>query len=510
MTRKMLGAPFAAMLFMAVCHGAETMAYHFASEPAFPITRISDCPLLKAAPAATPFVNAGDELRDLTEVMRSAKVPLADGWAVWNQTQRLLVVHGSMMDQWRIDGLTEFRAQTRHAKMTFDWILSEKSETSIHEKNPVFASVGLLSKSDMKSTATSRVMDPSGDWSFSVEGEFIVDETNRISSLLDVSWQGPDGDNAQHGELSTYILIKDGSTQPLASWLIAGHGPAWRLTINGEVLLSDGTAWRKALLRQVGDKSEIVVPIDELHETDFRELPAAGDRKLLTKAFERHHVRDLVGLSSDQNPAAADPFAEPPMLPDKPSLDLPDLVIPAHLGGTLNGSLLDLRAPVTAAGVPLGADDFVAYDPLAERLVVYCKEEKTLHMVEQLFMIMYCRGLSPNIECAAWLSDASMPNSPLVTLSLLTRSGRKSGIEIRDAKDQPIATFEVAPTQNESETIVELSYDFNCQVQHQSTTLNWHSQSSVNLTNDTPTLNDATKLPDGRSLKQGLRAKIVE
>ena len=508
MNWKLLGIPLAALL-MAICHGAETMAYHFASEPVLP-TRVSECPVLNVAPAATPFVAVGDEIHDLTEVLRNAKVPLVGGWAVWNQTQRLLVVHAGILDQWRIDELSGFRRQILHAKLTLDWIRSEKSATSTCGNDLVFASVGILSRSAVKSTASSHVVDPSGDWSFSVEGESTVGERNGINTQLNVSWKGPDGDSSQHGNFTTGVFITDGNTVPLASWYVAGHGLAWQVTAKGEILLADGTAWREALLRQVGDKADVCpISADESNSAEICELPSTGDRKLLTKALGREVVRALGGMSTEQN-SAIDPFAEPPNPSPELLPDLPDLVIPANLGDILSGHLLDLRTAITAAGIPLRTDDFVAYDPLAERLVVYCKEQKTLEMLEALFMVMCCRGIPANVECAVWLADGAAPESPWTSLSLWVRSGMRSKFELRDAKDEPLTNFDVEPVLASEIAIMDMRYDFKVHLQQQTTNLEWQSQTTVNLSNGIPVLTDATKLPDGRSLKQGLRATVVK
>ncbi len=508
MNRRLLGIPLAAML-MAICHGAETMAYHFASEPRLP-TRVSDCPLLKAAPAATPFVAASDELRDLTEALRSAKVPLVNGWAIWNQTQRLLVVNGDTIDQLRIDELSRFREQTLHAKLTLDWIRSENSATSTKESDPVFASVSFLGKSAMKASAASHVVDPSGDWSFSVDGESTVSETKGINSQIDVAWKGPEGDSTQHGNITTGIFIPDGSTVPLASWHVAGQGRAWRLTAKGEILLSDGTAWREARLRQVGDKAEVCVKsTDESNSNRFRELPSSGDRKLLTRPEEHYLIVDFFGMTTGRD-NGADPFAEPPNPSPESLPDLPDLVIPSNLENVLSGPFLDLRKPITAAGIPLGADDFVAYDPLAERLVVYGKEQQAIDMLEQLFMVMCCRGFPANVECAFWLSEGAVPDSPWMNLSLLVRSGMRSWFKLRDAKDQPIATFDVEPMVGSEVAMIGLRYDFKVHLKQQSISLDWKNETAVTLSNGIPVLTDATKLPDGRHLKQGLRATVVK
>ncbi len=100
-----------AVILMEICHGAETMAYRFAAEPVIS-TPVAECPLLKEAPASTPFVAAGDVLHDLTGVFREKKVLLENGWVIWNQSQRLLVVHGEMAEQWRVEDLSGFCEQS--------------------------------------------------------------------------------------------------------------------------------------------------------------------------------------------------------------------------------------------------------------------------------------------------------------------------------------------------------------------------------------------------------------
>ena len=80
------------------CHGAETLGYRFVGVPNTP-TPVDQCPRMAQAPAASPFVAAGDELHDLTALVRAGEIPLADGWVLWNQTRKMLVVHGAMVDQ---------------------------------------------------------------------------------------------------------------------------------------------------------------------------------------------------------------------------------------------------------------------------------------------------------------------------------------------------------------------------------------------------------------------------
>ena len=60
------------------------------------------------------------------------------------------------------------------------------------------------------------MVDPSGAWSFAVEGESTIGETNLIDSRFEVAWTGPDGDSTQHGDFTTHVCITDGNSE---SWV---------------------------------------------------------------------------------------------------------------------------------------------------------------------------------------------------------------------------------------------------------------------------------------------------
>jgi hypothetical protein len=87
------------------CCCAETIGYRFVAEPNTR-TPVLQCPVLAQAPTATPFAAAGDELRDLTALARAEKIPLENGWALWNQTRKLLVVRGPLVDHWHAQAVT--------------------------------------------------------------------------------------------------------------------------------------------------------------------------------------------------------------------------------------------------------------------------------------------------------------------------------------------------------------------------------------------------------------------
>jgi hypothetical protein len=51
-------------------------------------------------------------------------------------------------------------------------------------------------------------------------------------------------------------------------------------------------------------------------------------------------------------------------------------------------------------------------------------------------------------------------------------------------------------------------YDFHCQLQ-KPTNFEWHNESPLTVSDGIPVLMDATKLSKGRTLKQGLRARVI-
>jgi hypothetical protein len=503
MNGERLVVPLAAVL-VAICHANETMAYRFVGAPVLD-KPLAECPVLKQTPEPTPFVKPGDELRDLTPAFRESKIPLENSWVIWNQTQHLLVVHAAILDQWRIEKIAGFDGQPRHVKLTVDWIRSENPGNASGGRDSVFASVGVFGQSGMKFSASSQAADATGEWSFSVEAEATIGSTlDLIDNRLDITWKGPEGGSVQHGKISGNQVLRHGEPQPVASWNIVGNGPAWRVTVKGEVLLADGTAWRDARLREDGKPVEIRPnPVGERKWVKLAELPGDQERNLLAMRVSRDDIR---ALASDAPKDDADPFADSPNEPP-PLAGMPDAVIPAALQSFLGGPLLDLRPLFRTVGINGEGDDFIAYEPISERVILSCKGRRLHDMIEALMMTMDCGVPYSPIQCEAWLADAAEPGSPLAKISLLGRAGTRAQFELLDAKDQAIAWFEVEPTRNAENTAIELRHAFHCRLPSPAKA-DWQSNSAVTLANGIPLLTDAARLPDGRLLKQGLRATI--
>lgn len=153
----------------------------------------------------------------------------------------------------------------------------------------------------------------------------------------------------------------------------------------------------------------------------------------------------------------------------------------------------------------MGSDDFVAYDPISEILVVGVEGEEPVDLPEQLVRTDDYHPRE-NFECAAWLADSAALDSPLTEISLKTRWGTKASFELFDHDEQTIAFLHMEPSTFDGAG--DTAYEFKCHLNQPK--LDLSSQASVVLEDDVPLVTDAAKLPDGHVIKQGLRATIVK
>jgi len=194
----------------------ETMAYRFAEQPQglFPGP---DSPVVANAPEPSPFCGPGDEIQDLTKLLRDRKIPLADGWAVWNKTRRLLVIRGSMADQWQVEEFSDFRKQTRLAKLTVEWLRGDDNAPPPATSAPAWAAVTTVGRSGTKASGSVKFTDRDGPWSFSVETDPIFSETDKVIDFrMAAEWSGSPGGIPQHGDLVAGLSMQSERTIPVA------------------------------------------------------------------------------------------------------------------------------------------------------------------------------------------------------------------------------------------------------------------------------------------------------
>ena len=488
------------------CYGAETMGYRFVIEP-YLATPVLKCPVLAQAPTASPFTAAGDELHDLTALARAERIPLADGWALWNQTRKLLVVRGPLVDQWRIAEVFGFNRQNRQVKVTVEW-LRAKDPTAVPAE-PAFATLGVLAKTCMKGDASATLEKPDGRWKFSAKVEPMVWEDGVIIDMgVTAKWRGPGPGGVQHGSVSTQVMVADGRPCPLAAWYAVGHGDAWWLRLKADMLLADGSCWRDARLRQVGESAQpwpTITPtapdgtVPEVRGWHVGVKPMT--QEMIIPMVKGHDLGD-----------AGDPFSPPGAVQEHPKKsDLPEAAIPEGLKDFAAPGMLDLRQEFFNSEDATRADVFLAYDPISQRVIYGSKGGAMADQIELLFRGIDDRwGFTRNVEYEIWLFDAAAPSAPWMKTSITGAFSQKSVIDWHGHKHRPIISFENELSVDEFDNF-DARYDLRCRMQPQADAgVDWHGNSMTHLVPGVPLLTDAFKLPDGRTLRQGQRARVLQ
>lgn len=502
-------APLRCMLLVAIaataCRGAETMGYRFVAEPntRMPVLK---CPLLAQAPTATPFAAAADELHDLTALARAEKIPLVDGWALWNQTRKLLVVRGPLVDQWRIADRFGFDAQSRNVRVTVEWLRANNPAAVPIE--PAFASLGVLGRSNMVGNASTTLKTSDGNWKFSAEVTPNMWENEEIIDIgITAKWKGPGVGGVQHGSLTTSAMVADGRACSLANWYAVGYGDAWWLRLKADLLLADGSCWRDARLRQVG----------ELVQSWRTFTPAAPDGTLPqvrgwqvgVKPVAWERVRSMVKGDADDN--EVDPFAPAGAVLEFTKSDLPGAVIPEELKDFAAPGMLDLRQDFFKTEGAPPADVFLAYDPICQRVIYGCKSGAMAEQIEMMFTGMDDRwAFTHNLEYGTWLFDAAAPMAPWMKASLAGKWGTKSVMDWHGRNHRPIISLESEASHVENDN-AEAKAVLRCRMKPEAAaSLNWDGHSTTHLVPGVPMLTDAFKRPDGRTVRQGQRVSLTQ
>jgi hypothetical protein len=166
--------------------------------------------------------------------------------------------------------------------------------------------------------------------------------------------------------------------------------------------------------------------------------------------------------------------------------------------------MFDLGPMFKELGILLKEEDFALYDPLGETLFVVCGEETEMHKLEALLMPI-CYLQPATIESTVWLANGDSTDSPFAKATLHVRSGQIAKLGWNRSKDQPILSFEVEPTSGETGAILDLRYEWIAPLPGKEPESRWRSQSAITLANGIPSVSEATKLPVGPVVKQGLR-----
>lgn len=501
----------AVLLFAGRVPALETLAYRFVGEPECK-KPLAQYPAVEHAPDATPFVSAGDALRDLTPSIRATKVPLKDGWVLWNATRRLLTIHGAMTDQWRISTRLGFYRQALNCQVNVEWLRTADANHPPADTDAPFASVAVLTPSGRKGTASTTIEAPDGEWKFEVEAAPDHFWYGMTGMSLYAAVKGPGDKDGIEGELCLNLRQADGKSRTVASWFAGESNGAWWVRVKSDSLLADGSSWHEGRLRQTGDKSGPWPTATPTEPTVTLPHTPGGHLSVLTidgrtiRAWVRPN--DTEGATTDSSPG--DPFAEqnPNVVPYSP-LDLPEAPIPDWLRDIAAPPLCDLRPTIAKCGVQLAEDELLAYDFGTGRLVCGCRNPEEARMVKSLFTGL-CPGYSDEIEYETWLEGAAAPGRFLARVSLICLSGTRSYVEWKGAKESSSAISLAGEFGSEhgEGIIADTSFSGNLPKRN-GKGMGWKINAPARLRVGIPSVIEALRLPDGRTVRRGQKSVAI-
>jgi hypothetical protein len=417
--------------FTLPCMALETLAYHFVGEPTCQ-PRVSECPLLAKAPDATPFVKDGDILRDLTPSVRASGLPIRNGWVLWNETRRWLIVRGAMSDQWWIDSKLGFEAQDDKVEITLDWFRTLDANHPPKEQDAPLVSLEARClpggfRADVERVITLK----DGDWKFEMEADRVYSGDGVTLVSLQSSVNGPRENQRAEGYVATNVRQEDGKPQIVASWYAGIKNSAWWLRLTTDLVLIDGTSRRNARLREVG---EAYVPWPSATpDQPCRTIPEKF-RGRVSVSSDIQVVDYMIRKQTGEEISHDVDFAKPGMVEKfrkNVIKHLPKAEIPEWLSEMAAAPLLDLRQAVSVFGVKLGPDDFIAYDPDTFLVIRASKDAATLELLDSVFTGL-CGGMRNEVKYETWLENANHPGVPFSRISIISETGMRSIIDWND------------------------------------------------------------------------------
>ena len=498
------------LAFTGMLGALETLAYRFVGEPVCG-KPLAQYPALERAPAPTPFAAEGDSLRDLTPSIRADKVPLKDGWVLWNATRHLLVIRGAMTDQWRISTRLGFYWQPLNCQVNVEWLRTADANHPPAENDSPFASAAVLTPSGRKGNASAKITGPDGEWKFTLEAE--VNDTGygvlNVRLVAEDALSG-DPDGMGTGNVNCCIFMLDGQPEIVASWYAAGRGDAWWLRVTATCLLGNGSPWSDARLRQTGGTS---VPWPTATPEDYKGTVPECDggfvgTVMLPDEFAKYlRNGEIVDLGSD-------PFAENGVA-DKPSV-VPDVApeaeIPDWLSAIAAPPLTDLSQLAKKHGPDQLEGCMVALEPESSRVVFAAKNKVSFGSACAFFYGMDdTRFFTRNNEYESRLVAADDPETILARVAVTSVTGTKcvvSRIAGKDEKPIVLLESELYGNEDSSKITADTASSFDVRTAN-GTVFAWKDRSRTELPEGIPLRTDALRLPDGRRIQRSQTARVI-
>jgi hypothetical protein len=489
------------VIFSMPCWAQETLAYHFVGEPTSE-PRVAECPKLEKAPAPTPFVKTGDVLRDLTPSVRASGLPIRDGWVLWNETRRWLIVHGAMSEQWWIASKLGFDGQEDKSKITLDWFRTVDSEHPPKVQDVPLATLQAECLTGGYGATAERVIKLNdGDWSFELDARQVYSSYGVSRLSLSSGARGPGGDRRPEGYITTSIRQEDGKPQIVASWYAGQKDSAWWLRLTTDVVLSDGTSRRNARFRQVGD-AYVSWP-SESPDQKCRTIPEKYRGQVsVGNELQMIHYLTMDKSAKDANDDVFNGKVDVGEVIRKNAIkNLPQAKLPDWLKEIAAPPLLDLRQAISEYKIELGPDDFIAFDPVTFVVIRASTNADTLESLDMIFVGL-CGGMGNDVKYQTWLEDSAIPDVPLTKISIISETCRISTIDWND----PTTSTKIFLNQ-EFMPAVEGKLEVRNQFEGKARNPNgkvfeWDEQTISTLESDKVDVQDWKKLPNDQVIKK--------
>lgn len=493
-----------AVLSSAALRAAETRAYRF-TWPPLCIDWNDETPASPAIRPKTCFVGKDDELVDLTKWFRKRKIPLKDGWVVWNETRNLLVVRGNLHEQLTTSACAGFYDQPTAVRILLEWYFGPEAWPVPGADLHADADAAMICRSAQRARSEVEIQRDGRIWSCRCEVEPVVSDTWVFFDVeLHAAWSTQTG---RSWEAKIPLTAKFGDRIPVAGFRTGGGGPSWLLAMTGERVLPDGTLWREATLRE-SPKGPVPVRVPELGENRVVDLDGGWKLGIRRMPPEKLAARFRAGSSTD----VVDPF-DPFTDYGLPEVEiLPEIKIPPRLSKWLSGTGVDMRKNFERAKIPLNSDDIAIYDPSANWVMVCTKDAAILLRIDEMSGLGNCAPIA-RFRTEFQLEEIK-GNSPseLFRCFLATRSGPEASISRNanhpESGSPPLFRWSVSGMQGDRENEIRLDSDI--RVAPGAGIVLWNEHASYNLMERKPHAEtEPAAGKGGHSFRKTIRAEFV-
>jgi len=482
-----------ALAFAGTAGALETMAYRFVAEPdCVSDMRSQDAVPKMAKPPKTCFVGEGDELVDLGEWCRKRGASLEGGWAIWNQSRRMLVVRGGIVDQWMVRSFSGFGGEASQIRVSLEWFRGMDELSLPDPDSEADESLVIVSRSGQKASGEVRGRADDGEIQLKAEIEPVLCmtcEDAHIDLRLSPEWSVERDGVKDQWSVNTTVTIPVGGRVPVSGCGVVAGMRGWVLSVSGDILAIDGSSVDSLQLRETA-KGPLAVSWSGSLAAVRRPVELSDVRFFRVFFVPPDFVSSLEGCAND---GETNPIAPAP----PPSREEPD---------TLS---TDIRQMLCDRGVPLAVEDRGIFDACTSTLFMICRDRKNLDLIESLVFACDGKCWSVDFRNWAWLKSTQEAGDRLLAMAFIAgRNGQRADLVWWRGEDHRFG-WKPEPVRGRRAETVDLGVEFDLELPKSSGGISWYRRTRMTLRLGSDREDDAGKAPDGRELRFGLRSEKI-